>query len=142
MSASSVITRALRPLALVGGLLAITICRALAADLVGPAQAKDGDSLILAGREIRLGGIDAPEWKQECAANGVRWRCGRAAAAVLASLTAGKTVACADTGERSYQRIVALCFVDGEDLGGRLVALGWAVDVPRFSGGRYAAREA
>ena len=50
------------------------------AAVVGQAWIVDGDSLRLAGRSIRLDGIDAPEWDQTCLdAGGQTWRCGRAA---------------------------------------------------------------
>lgn len=128
-------------LAIVASLSLSSVAPSLAQDILGAAQAIDGDSLLIAGRPIRLGGIDAPEYQQTCTTNGIRWPCGRAAKSVMASLIAGRTVACADTGQRSFKRIVAICFVDGEDLGGRMIALGWAQDIPKFSGGRYSERE-
>ena len=41
-------------------------------------------------------------------------------------------------GETSYDRIVATCFLpDGTDLGGEMIRLGMALDLPKFSGGKY-----
>ena len=123
--------------------LAAAAAPAAAQDLVGTAAVKDGDTLFVAGVEIRPAGWDAPEHRQTCFdAAGAEWPCGREATTVLRSLVEGRTVACRDTGGRSYGRRVMVCYVDGRDLGDVMVGGGWAVDVPAFSGGRYAAREA
>ena len=108
----------------------------------GPAQVIDGDGLVVGGRELRLDGIDAPEWKQTCRRDGSDWYAGREATAALRSLVAGRTVSCHDTGARSYRRIVAVCYLRGEDVGALMVRLGWAFDAPKYSAGRYAAAEA
>lgn len=82
---------------------------------------------------IRLHGIDAPEMNT---ANG------RAAREHLRSLIGGGEIRCSDTGSRSYDRVVAACFgPDGRDLALAMVEDGWAVDLPRFSGGRYQAAQ-
>jgi len=131
---------AVRGLALAALILAAP---AAAADLTGPAQAKDGDGLFVQGKEIRLAGIDAPEWSQACARPGQRkWMAGREATAVLSSLLAAAPIACVDTGARSYRRIVAVCYRNGEDIGLVMVRLGWAFDAPEYSHGRYAAAQA
>lgn len=134
-----------------GGILAAALSGALLLaaapapagdDLAGPGQVVDGDGLYVEGREIRLQGIDAPEWKQACKRPGQRkWMAGQEASAVMSSLLAAAPVACQDTGARSYKRIVAVCYRDGEDLGLTMVRLGWAFDAPKFSHGRYAAAE-
>src|SRR5207237_1182174 len=54
------------------------------APVTGRARVVDGDSLEVAGYRIRLFGIDAPEWRQECTdASGASYACGRAAARAL-----------------------------------------------------------
>ncbi|HYG27397.1 MAG TPA: thermonuclease family protein [Caulobacteraceae bacterium] len=99
-------------------------------ELSGAPQVTDGDTLRLNGVRIRLAGIDAPE---------ISTAAGRAAKRHLAELIAGADVGCIDTGERSYDRVVAICsLAGGEDMAGRMVADGWAMEAPRFSGGRYA----
>ena len=59
----------------------------------------------------------------------------------------GKTIKCTPVGQgtpcdgrskpRSYDRIVAQCFVDGKDLAAEMVKAGYARDWPKFSGGYY-----
>jgi endonuclease YncB( thermonuclease family) len=36
----------------------------------GPAQVIDADSIVVEGRELRIAGIDTPEWDQTCTAPG------------------------------------------------------------------------
>ena len=43
--------------------------------LVGFAEVRDGDSFLLGGEEVRLLGIDAPEYDQECGEGEDIWRC-------------------------------------------------------------------
>ncbi|WP_428247250.1 thermonuclease family protein [Ferrovibrio sp.] len=119
---------------------------ALAADITGPAQVKDGDSLYIAGREIRLFGIDAPEWRQDCTRPGPdgkpqTWRPGQQAAAWLKSWLAERSVSCATEAIDKYKRVVATCFVAGDDIGARMVSEGWAYAYTRYSP-RYAPLEA
>lgn len=47
-------------------LLSAASGEAIASDFDGTATAKDGDSLMVGSREVRLFGIDAPEYKQTC----------------------------------------------------------------------------
>ena len=105
--------------------------------LTGTAQIIDGDSLRVAGRELRLKGIDAPEGRQSCQRDGRDWPCGEAAADRLRELTWRRTVTCDVVETDRYNRGLAFCKVEGEDINGRMVADGMAV-----SFGGYAAEEA
>lgn len=69
-------------------------------NVYGTGQAKDGDSLTVGGTEVRLFGIDAPEWDQTCKRNGQDWSCGADAADKLAQLVTGKNVVCSSMGIR------------------------------------------
>jgi endonuclease YncB( thermonuclease family) len=101
--------------------------------LVGVVErVRDGDTLELEGRAIRLRGVAAPELRDPL---------GPESREALRQLVAGRTVACTPDGTRTYGRIVAVCTVDGRDLGAALVAAGLARDCPHYSGGRYAALE-
>ena len=108
----------------------------------GDAEVKDGDTLSLGARDIRLFGIDAPEARQMCArADGTPWACGRAAADRLAELVAEGPVRCRPEDIDRYGRLVAACAAGGVDLGGRLVAEGLARAYARYSDA-YVALEA
>ena len=69
-------------------------CTSAAAEpsVQGIARAKDGDSLMVGNTEVRLFGIDAPEFDQSCTKNGQPWSCGSAAADQLMRLVTGKDV--------------------------------------------------
>ena len=58
----------------------------------GNATAKDGDSLVLNGTEVRLHGIDAPELHQSCNGPAGEYPCGREALQELRNLLDGKTI--------------------------------------------------
>jgi endonuclease YncB( thermonuclease family) len=110
--------------------------------LVGQAWIVDGDSIRMAGRSIRLDGIDAPEWDQTCLdAGGQAWRCGRAASRALRERTRGQTVSCRPRAFDRYGRTVAVCaLTDGSDLNAWMVRQGWAV--ASGFGGMYASEQA
>ena len=57
-----------------------------------PARVVDGDSLELAGQDVRLIGIDAPERDQLCQRDGREWACGDDATAALGELVAGTEI--------------------------------------------------
>ena len=99
----------------------------------GIAHAKDGDSLVVGEREIRLFGIDAPEFDQTCKRNGVSWGCGSQAANQLSALVTGRTVRCEQVGTDQYDRMLARCRVGGTDVNRTMVALGFAVAYRRYS---------
>lgn len=89
----------------------------------------DGDTIKLGGTIYRLWGIDAPESHQVC--NG--WPAGTEATAELRRLIAGRAVACEPKTVDRYGRTVAICRVDGADLGAAMVAAGMAWAFVRYS---------
>jgi endonuclease YncB( thermonuclease family) len=114
---------------------------AAAADVVsGPARVIDGDTLEVAGVRVRLFGIDAPEHRQNCGAATSAWACGDAAARRLTALAAPGVV-CSGHEHDRYGRLVATCEAGGIDLGGRMVAEGFAWAFVRYSDA-YVATEA
>ena len=100
-----------------------------AADISGHARVVDGDGLEIGGQRIRLHGVDAFETRQMCGAHA----CGRASADALRNLVGGRPVDCAEMDRDRYDRIVAICHVDGEDLGAAQVRQGHAVAYTRYS---------
>lgn len=100
----------------------------------GQAVVIDGDSLIVGGVEVRLHGVDAPEWDQTCwNAADVAYPCGRRVAQALAERIRGEEVACLTIDTDPYGRTVAKCFVGAADLGSMLVRAGGAVAYVRYS---------
>jgi endonuclease YncB( thermonuclease family) len=94
----------------------------------------DGDTLVVAGRSVRLHGIDAPERTQLCADEGGRdWACGGWAQVELTRQVAGRIVVCDGQGTDRYGRVLAICRVAGRDLGRVLVAKGAAFAYRRYS---------
>ncbi len=105
--------------------------------LVGIAEVRDGDSLIVGGEEVRLLGIDAPEYDQECGEAGVGngiWRCGEVAKGMLEEMVKGVEVRCAMLFRDVHERWLSRCFMGGsgsgdggEDLARGMVAGGMVV---------------
>ena len=89
---------------------------------------RDVDTIIVAGTPVRLNGVDGPE---------VSNRAGRDARIFMTRLVRGETVTCQLNGERTYDRWVGVCYLDGQDIGAIAVANGHALDCRRYSGGRY-----
>ena len=56
-------------------------------------------------------------------------------------LVLAKQIRCEMNGDKSYDRFVALCFLNGKDIGETLIRAGLALDCPRFSEGRYSSFE-
>ena len=99
----------------------------------GRASVTDGDSLEIASQRVRLHGIDAPEWKQRCEANGRQWRCGQAAAQALKGQIGSQRVMCTPRDRDRYGRVVAVCRAGGVELNAWMVAEGWALAYRRYS---------
>lgn len=74
---------------------------------------KDGDTISLKSRNIRLFGIDAPELKQQCYDfNGKAWNCGLVAKLFLYELTKGEDITCVMQSIDLYKREVAICYLN------------------------------
>jgi endonuclease YncB( thermonuclease family) len=94
----------------------------------------DGDSFRRGKDEIRLNGIDAPEYRQTCRdETGHGWDCGKEAARALRSLVTGHIVACTGLAVDRYGRLVSRCKTGDLVLNAEMVRLGWAVAYLRHS---------
>jgi endonuclease YncB( thermonuclease family) len=93
----------------------------------GIGQAKDGDSLMVGSREVRLFGIDAPEFEQQCKRAGQSWACGSEARERLSQLATGRDVRCVSVETDQYGRFLSRCSAGGTDLNRAMVASGYAV---------------
>jgi endonuclease YncB( thermonuclease family) len=99
------------------------------AELQGRCWVIDGDTIVIGALHIRLAGIDAPELDQP-------W--GQKSKWALVRLCKGHTIRAEVTGELSYNRVVARCYLpDGRELSAEMVRMGLALDWACFSGGRY-----
>lgn len=115
------------------------------AEMIGQgANVTDGDTFDLSMTDhvvkIRVCGIDAPEGGQPGS---------REAWSALSALVYGKTVRCIQVGQKpgtvcdhrskptNRDRIVAQCFVDGQDIAAALVRDGHACDWQKYSAGHY-----
>src|SRR5215471_7327451 len=128
--------------ALAGSTAAGWFARREAPQIAGPARVIDGDSLVVAGVEFRLYGIDAPEYRQYCFRRGRPWACGVDATRTLRTLIANRRVDCRSREEDRYGRTVASCSVEGRDLGAAMVAGGHAVAYGAYQLEERAARNA
>ena len=89
---------------------------------------RDVDTIIVSGTPIRLNGVDGPETST---------RYGREARAFMTRLVQGEMVVCSLNGDRTYDRWVGICYLDGEDIGAIAIGNGYALDCRRYSGGAY-----
>ena len=103
------------------------------ADITGTASVIDGDTIEIHGQRIRFHGIDAPESRQTCVANGEVWRCGQQAALALSDFIGSSPVTCEEQGTDRYGRTIATCHIRGEDIEAWMVANGWAVAYRKYS---------
>ncbi len=110
-----------------GVLLAALFAGRAERDLTGVAEAIDGDSLRIAGEEVRLLGIDAPELMQTCQVSGQNIPCGRNARAALRRWLASGLVTCIGSEKDRYGRFLAVCRVRGIDINAAMVRDGQAV---------------
>lgn len=121
--------------------LALLATPALAAPFHGIAVAKDGDSLMVGSTEVRLFGVDAPEYAQRCKRNGSDWSCGAQAADKLSQLVTGKSVRCSPVSTDQHERTLARCTVGTLDINGAMVASGFAVAYRHYSSDYISAEE-
>ena len=107
------------------------------AEARGRAVVIDGDTLDVSGTEVRLFGIDAPELDQPCSTRGDvlnensdTYSCGMEAAAALADQIGDDPVICDEPASGNQKPVVAVCWLNDEDLGAWLVRSGWARAYP------------
>ncbi len=111
----------------------VSLSTRLLADINGTASILDGDTIAIHGQSIRLHGVDAPESRQTCTAEGKAWPCGRRAAFALSNKIGRRHVTCRERGRDRYDRVVAVCFVGDVELNRWLVREGWALAYRQYS---------
>lgn len=112
-------------------LLAIIVANLEGTDVpnsvTGPAEVRDGDSLVIGKHRVRLYGIDAPEREQNCQKNNQRWTCGRAAQRHLARIIGNHDVECTVIKRDRFDRLLARCRAGRRDLNRQMIRDGMAV---------------
>jgi endonuclease YncB( thermonuclease family) len=94
----------------------------------GFAQIIDGDSLKINNVDIRLVGIDAPEYKQKCFDKNIKkYQCGLESMNFLKNLIAKQKVSCKYYKKDIYDRALGKCEVNNFNLNHGMVLEGWAI---------------
>jgi endonuclease YncB( thermonuclease family) len=100
----------------------------------GSVHVVDGDSLRMDDTDIRLYGIDAPEYRQSCRDKyNAEYACGKKSANALRELVQGKEVSCTSIETDRYGRAVSVCKFGEMEINREIVRLGWAVAYSRHS---------
>lgn len=102
----------------------------------------DGDSLRIRDAEIRLQGIDAPEYRQLCQdAEGRDYACGKEARQALQSLVRNVVLDCTSVDTDQYGRALSTCRTHdtNQDVAREMVLRGWAL---AYRSQKYAVAEA
>lgn len=111
----------------------------------GNATVVDGDSLRLSGADVRLAGIDAPEYRQQCRDERQQsYACGKQARTALVSMINGREVHCISVETDRYGRAISDCKAGEINLAREMVRQGWAIAYRdfRYSGVEVEARRA
>lgn len=113
----------------VAGVLWCKDAHAQPAQYIGHAEVHDGDTIKIKGQSFRLHGIDAPELTE---------RYGIESRDMMRAIIQEQYVLCYWWGEKSYNRLVALCATATyPDIGAELIRRGLALDCARYSHGQY-----
>ena len=97
--------------------------------IIGKCHVVDGDTIHIGKHKIRLAGINAPEL-DETYGQQAKW--------ALVKLCKGQVIKAYPDGEKSYERIIAKCFLDdGRDLAAEMVKMELALDIPLFPNADY-----
>jgi endonuclease YncB( thermonuclease family) len=100
-----------------------------------PHQVEDALTLVHGLNKVRMAGLDAPNRHAVCFSEDESlWACGLRARAALHNLISGEVIACMRVAPSDGGFIPVRCTISGTDLGGVLVAQGWARPV---AGGPY-----
>lgn len=114
---------------------------AMARDIAGAARVIDGDTLHIQDVRIRLHGIDAPEMGQICKNTREQLDCGAKVTQALYDWLGQRAVQCQGVTTDRYGRVVAKCFVNGQDIGESLVRAGLAFAYAKYSTDYLAAEQ-
>lgn len=112
-----------------------TTAAEISTTITGKGRVFGSDRLVLDDRLIRLWGVDAMERNQGCATpEGRTPTCGTIPEKLLRTALQQGEVACTVIEVDAWNRAVARCSVDGQDLGAMLVEAGYALSTPEHAG--------
>ena len=95
--------------------IALHLCTTIA----GYPRVIDGDTISVQGIHVRLYGEDAEELIDP---HGIQARKG------LEAIIGTRKVVCHLTGEKSYNRYIGKCFLQGQDVAEKMIQYGFALD--------------
>ncbi|AYG59391.1 thermonuclease family protein [Rhizobium jaguaris] len=102
----------------------------------------DGDTLAQDGDRLRLLGIDAPEYRQQCQRDHVGWACGEEARKALDKLMKTAPAECRGSEHDRYGRLLVTCKAGDVDINSAMVRSGMAVSYGGYAAEEAAARQA
>jgi len=112
----------------IAGALSISFQGARAQTVTGPVEVIDGDTFHFAsGLKVRLYGLDTLEKNQRCQVGPTCVPCGQQTKAEAISIVGKHDVTCKLTGEKSYDREVGTCTVEGKDYTAAIISAGWGI---------------
>jgi len=93
----------------------------------------DGDTIYIGNTKYRLFGIDAPEISQQWKKDNKTILCGVDAKKMLENKIGKQTPKCISQTKDKYNRVVAECFIQSENLSSYMVRSGYAVAYRKYS---------
>lgn len=88
----------------------------------------DGDSIKVDSNEVRLFGIDAPEYKQTCFnAENAEYNCGQVSKWFLFNLANGKQATCYYAQKDIYNRFLSKCYIGETSINEKILENGMAI---------------
>jgi len=112
------------------------------ADVSGRMAFSDADTLNIGGETVRVFGIDAPELDQNCKRDDGRdWACGKWAQRQVRQLFGGRQGDCRGVERDRFGRLVARCYMAGQDIAEVIVRRGIAEAYTDYSNDYVAAEK-
>ena len=99
----------------------------------GKAKIIDGDTIHIEKNKIRLHGIDAPEIDQTCTIKNKEWNCGIESSVELKKLILDNNISCVVNDIDKYNRYIAECFINNNNINKHMVRNGWAIAYRYYS---------
>jgi endonuclease YncB( thermonuclease family) len=117
----------------VGSFLVLLSTPTFADTLSGHPTVTDGDTFrFKGGLKVRLFGVDTPEKNQKCEMKNACVPCGQEAANFVRTFIGDNELVCELTGDKTYDRYVAICAVGKKDLGEAIIAAGYGFPYRQF----------